>query len=110
MLEYDLWCNLKGDLVGGTRADTVSRWTPLPSLFGSEAEFNLGCCCLKTSTLGPEVCPLTVPDTDNLLIALCHFLVRNLILETAMTTLTAALNRPRGRRWEESGGDGRAPI
>lgn len=50
----NLWCNLKGDLVGGTRADTVSRWTPLLSLFGSEAEFNLGCCCLKTSTLGPR--------------------------------------------------------
>ncbi len=46
-------CNLKGDLVGGTRADTVSLWTALLSLFGGESKFNLGCCCLKTSGLGP---------------------------------------------------------
>lgn len=31
-------------------------------------------------------------------------------LETATTTRAAALNRPRGLRWEESGGDGRAPM
>lgn len=96
MLEFDLLCSLKGDLVGGTRADAVSLWTALLSLFGDGSEFNLGCCCLKTSTLYPGACTLTVPDTDNLLIALCHFLVRNLILDTAMTTRTAALNRPRG--------------
>lgn len=156
----NLLCNLKGDLLGGTRADTVS-------LFGGESEFDLGCCCLKTSALDPVIdiksetpptqtntcqtchasfsmswpraCPLTVPDTDNLLMALCHFLVRNFILkkqkvsgqfylyrrqslvrnlyiafapylETAITTRTAALNRLRGLCWEERGGDGRAPI
>lgn len=48
-----LLCNLKGDLVGGTRADTGSLWLVQPSLFGGESEFVLGCCCLKTSTLGP---------------------------------------------------------
>ena len=44
----DLLCNLKGDLLGGTRADTVS-------LFGGESEIDLGCCCLKTSVLGPVI-------------------------------------------------------
>lgn len=44
----NLLCSLKGDLLGGTRADTVS-------LFGGESEFDLGCCCLKTSALGPVI-------------------------------------------------------
>lgn len=89
----------------------------------------------------PEACPLTVADEEILLMALCHFLVKNFILktiirpcdqlysqtsaefcfmyctlwyalylDTAITTRTAALNRPRGLRWEESRGDGRTPI
>lgn len=39
-------CNLKGDLLGGTSADTVR-------LLGGESEFDLGCCCLKISALEP---------------------------------------------------------
>jgi len=42
-----LLCSLKGDLLGGMRADEAS-------LFCVESEFDLGCCCcLKTSTFGP---------------------------------------------------------
>ena len=49
----NLLCNLKGDFLGGTRADTVSLWTELLSLFGGDSKCILGCCCLKTSALGP---------------------------------------------------------
>lgn len=42
----NLLCNLKGDLVGGTRA-------AMASLLGGESAIIRGCCCLKTSTLLP---------------------------------------------------------
>lgn len=49
----NLLCNRKGDLVGGTWTEAVSLWSTLLSLFVGKSEFRRGCCCLRTSTLGP---------------------------------------------------------
>lgn len=59
----NLLFNLKGDLLGGTREETVSLWPALLSLFGGESEFDLGCCCLKTSALDPVIDVQSHPPT-----------------------------------------------
>lgn len=87
--DNDLLWSLKDGLLGGINGVTVSR---------NVADSKFGCCDLKISDLGPDAGPWTEPESDTLRIAFCHFLVKNFILEMAMTTHTATLKRPYPRR------------